>query len=226
MKFIPLIFLAMALSAHAENLHPSVYYITQSSTDRENCSTMKNLIDSKSQTLAQVCKDFYKKCVLEGTCLITQGDKNFILNYSETIQDIPRFTLNDATRCPFGVGVDEICLDPFYTVAADLKYHKAGDVLYVDKLKGLKLPNNDVHNGYVIVRDRGGGIKGPNRFDFFTGIFRYTDPKNTMSQEGFSSTLNSYKYQKIWGSKADEVRKDRNFPLLPLPTTFGSLIGK
>ena len=157
--------------------------------------------------------------------MITQGDKNFILNYSETVRDIPRFTLNDTTRCPFGIGVDEICLDPFYTVAADLKYHKAGEVLYVDKLKGLKLPNNDIHNGYVIVRDRGGGIKGPNRFDFFTGTFRYTDPKNTMSQEGFSSTLNSYKYQKVGGTKAAEIRKARNFPLIPQNTDLESLSG-
>lgn len=222
MKFIALILLALTTNVHGENLHPSVYFITKSSTDGENCSTMKNLLDKKNQTLAHVCKDFYKKCVLEGTCLITQGNKNFILNYSETIQDIPRFSLNDASRCPFGIGVNEICLDPFYTVAADLNYHKAGDVIYVNKLKGLKLPNNDVHSGYVIVRDRGGGIKGRNRFDFFTGTYHYTDPKNTMSQVGFSSTLNSYKYQKVWGSKAEEIRKIRNYPLLPQAADFGS----
>lgn len=215
MKKIFVLLIFFSWNSFADNLSPSVYYITQSATDSNNCSMMRNLLDEKGHPLAQVCKDFYKKCILEATCMITQNDKSIILNYTQTVNEIPRFKAVDTDRCPYGLGVSQICLDPFYTVAADLKYHKIGDVLFVDKLKGLKLPNNEIHSGYVIVRDSGGAIKGPDRFDFFTGTFHFTDPRNTVSKEGFSSTTNSYSYKIITGPKADEIRKLRNFPLIP-----------
>lgn len=227
MKILILLISALVTQlSQGENLTPSVYYITQSDSDSENCATMRSLLDEGGKPLAKVCKDFFKRCILEGTCKIIEGDSSFILNYTQTIQDIPRFVKIDSDRCPYGLGVSQICLDPFYTVAADLNYHKAGDVLFIDKLKGIKLPNNEVHTGYVIVRDRGGGIKGPNRFDFFTGTFEYTDPKNSVSQQGFSSTTNHYPYEKIIGTKAEEIRKLRNFPLLPKNLNFQNSLGK
>ncbi len=77
------------------------------------------------------------------------------------------------------------CLMSYFSVAADPKYYKMGDIIYMRSLdKDIKLPNGRTvrHPGFLIVQDVGGAIKGPNRFDFFVGPIDATassfkDPK-------------------------------------------------
>ncbi|PWU20055.1 MAG: hypothetical protein C5B49_04910 [Bdellovibrio sp.] len=65
------------------------------------------------------------------------------------------------------------CLLSYFSVAADENYHHRGDIIYIPELAGkqIRLPSGKVieHPGFLIVLDVGGWIKGPNRFDFFTG---------------------------------------------------------
>ncbi len=62
------------------------------------------------------------------------------------------------------IGTARVPLTPFISVAADPDSHPLGAVLYLqhDPATGLK-------DGFAIVQDSGGAIKGPNRIDFFTG---------------------------------------------------------
>lgn len=142
----------------------------------------------------------------------------------------------DNSRCPFGYGIwseehqTSICMDPFRSVAADTKYHKAGDVLFFPALRGLVLPDNSVHNGFMTVRSAGGRIKGQHRFDFYTGICNKNHEKKLLCQDygpkvfseiGFGGYLKRkdkscfYSYYKINDELKDFVLTERNFPNLP-----------
>lgn len=199
----------------AANLNPSIYYTTSANDDADDCAVRRSIVDGKGNVLTKACKNFYKSCVLEGACADEKDGKTVLYNYINTIGGIPRFTIIDNKKCPYGLGVKGICLDPFFTVAGDMNHHAAGDVIFVDKLKGLKLPTGETHDGFMIIRDRGGAINGPHRFDFFTGPFQFTHPKNAFTSIGFGAEGNSFPYRKASGSEADTIRKKRNFPLVP-----------
>jgi hypothetical protein len=157
----------------------------------------------------------------------------------------------DNQRCPFGYGVwsnehqTSICMDPFRSVAADTKFHKPGDVLFFPALKGLVLPDNSIHNGFMTVRSAGGRIKGAHRFDFYTGICKKSHNKKLLCEDygpkffseiGFGGYLKRkdkscfYSYFKIKADLKEFVLTQRNFPNLPQSTvqssvdTWGSLL--
>ena len=88
--------------------------------------------------------------------------------------------------------------------------------IFVNKLKGLKLPNGETHSGFMIVRDRGGAIKGANRFDFYTGILDYRDEKNPFTPAGFATSSNKFEYRKANADETTAFRKIRNFPKIPV----------
>ncbi len=230
MKTILCLFL-LVNTATAAKLSPSIYFTTVSNeigsqngdqTTRDsaqNCTDRRSLVDARGTVLAKVCKKFYKVCVLEGSCMIyKKNGQTEIYNYDRTIKNVPRFIVIDSSKCPFGLGVKGICLDPFYTIAGDLNHHKPGEVIFVPKMKGTQLPTGETHDGYFIVRDRGGAIVGPNRFDFFTGSYTSTDPENSFSKLGFAETKNHFVFEKITGNLADKIRKKRNYPLVPEKT--------
>lgn len=62
------------------------------------------------------------------------------------------------------VGTAGVPLTPLISVAADPEHHPLGSLIYIqhDRATGLK-------DGYAIVQDTGGAIKGPGRIDLFTG---------------------------------------------------------
>ena len=215
MKIILCLFL-LTNTATAAKLSPSIYFTATSNEIADDCSMRRQLVDVKGSVLAKVCKNFYKSCVLEGSCMINKKNSQIVIyNYIRTINNVPRFAVVNNSKCIFGLGVKGICLDPFYSVASDLNHHKPGDVIFIPKLKGVELPTGEIHDGYVIVRDRGGAIIGPNRFDFFTGSYTHTDPKNSFSKLGFSAKNNHFIFEKITGVVADQIRKNRNYPFVP-----------
>lgn len=68
------------------------------------------------------------------------------------------------------------CLEPLFSVAADLKQYRIGDIICSDdiakKLANFALPlTSKRHPGCFVVQDTGGAFKGAGegRFDFFTG---------------------------------------------------------
>ena len=100
--------------SQANNLNPSIYYISQTDVGLESCAARKKIIDSKNAILAEVCPDFYKSCVLEGSCAVKRGADFLVFNYINTSAGIPRFEKIDNEKCPYGLGVKGICLDPFF----------------------------------------------------------------------------------------------------------------
>jgi hypothetical protein len=128
------------------------------------------------------------------------------------VESLPQF------ECPFGVGVRGACLDPYYSIAADLRYHSAGEVLFFPALEGLPLPTGETHSGFMIVRDSGGAILGPDRFDFFTGFDEPSSSRNIFSQSGFGDQSNKLDYVKVPEDKAIEFRSLRAFPSVPSGT--------
>lgn len=211
-----------------KTLNPTIYYIKTIDLD-QNCSSKKTIYSQNGKSLFKVCKESYNSCVIEGTCAVVKdGDINDIaseqsdqldfeiLNYVKSDKNgLPLFVPIDENRCPYGLGVKNICLDPYYTVAADLNFHQPGDVLFIPTLKGIKLPNGDIHKGYVVVRDRGGAIKGADRFDFYTGFLNYKDPRNPFTPLGFSNSNKEIPYRKANESETKAFLQYRNFPLIP-----------
>ena len=109
-----------------------------------------------------------------------------------------------------------MCVDPFYSVAADLKIYNLGDVIYLPAVRGVVLPNGEIHDGYFIVRDAGGGSEGEGRFDFFTGLYTSSTLNNPFTKLKLNGLQTFPEYVLIEGAQADQMRQQRNFPLLPL----------
>lgn len=203
------------IQAQTAKLHPTIYYIKSIKMNEQDCASKKTIYSTTGKAMHKVCPTDYKTCVIEGTCAIID-DEISVINYIDQKAGVPVFQKVDQDKCPFGLGVKNICLDPYYTVAADLNFHNPGDVIFVEEMKGTKLPNGEVHDGFFIVRDRGGAIKGANRFDFYTGLLHYKNDDNPFTPLGFSNEKASFPYRKATTSETSAVKKSRNYPGVPL----------
>lgn len=256
MKLFILIFnlLILIQPAHAvmKPLSPTVYYTQVMNMDKK-CLPRESIVtfldakymdigpralNSRKNKPITACQSVYKKCAIEGSCALVNSrgrsleqlaDENIeIINYQAQGKNTGRYYFShiEEDRCPYGLGVKKICLDPFFTVAADLNFYKAGDVIYVSALEGVKLPTGEVHDGYMIVRDRGGAIKGANRFDFYSGFLPYRHPKNVFFEIGLANEKNKeIFFEKVTDDKViEEVHLKRNYPLVPIENTQESFI--
>lgn len=209
-------------------LTPTIYYIPRH-TDFENNDCLEiektNLITIKNEIIAKSCRKVYKACEMEGTCIVESNGKSVLINIDErNSEGVRTFQVIQDKYCIYGLGAARdrvkgyrhMCIDPFYSVAADLSIYNLGDVLFVPLLKGLILPDGHKHNGYFIVRDSGGLIKGEGRFDFFTGYFGI-NRKNPFYKLGLAGDNIFPDYKLIKGKEADHIRKLRLFPYLKLP---------
>ncbi|AZZ36321.1 murein transglycosylase [Bdellovibrio sp. qaytius] len=202
-------------SLQTPQLHPTIYFIKSIDMDQQDCAMKKAIHSETGKAVLKVCANDYKTCAIEGTCAIKHDGEVTIINYVEQRNGIDLFKAVDKETCPYGLGVKNICLDPYYTVAADLTYHDPGDVIFVEEMKGTKLPNGEVHDGFFIVRDKGGAIKGANRFDFYTGLVHYKNDENPFTPLGFANENASFAYRNATSAETLAVRKSRNYPGLP-----------
>ena len=201
-------------AAQLNKLVSSIYYIQTIDIDQE-CEIKKTLFGISGQPLFKICKQNYNNCVIEGTCALADEDVE-LLNFVKSDKNgVPLFETVDTSRCPYGLGVSNICLDPYYSVAADLNYYKAGDVIFIPKLRGLALLSGEKHPGYLIVRDRGGAIKGATRFDFYTGFNHFAKDPNPFNEFGLSQSKNMFEFRRATEAEANEFKKSRNFPNVP-----------
>lgn len=127
------------------------------------------------------CQKFRREVNLQGSGTL---NGNRILTHSGKV-----ISMGD---CDTAFGASGKCLIPFISVAADPKYYSMGDIIQMPSMKGkrLSLPNGKtmIHPGYFIVQDTGGAIRGPNRFDFFTGSYGALHANNAFGAKGNSST--------------------------------------
>lgn len=204
----------------------TVYYLPVYG-EKRNCERKEyaQLKDESDKLLAQLCKAEIWNCAMQGSCFYVDDKGVSLFAYKKIVKievpgnkeivTQPRFRLNkEFTLCPQGMGAHRVCLDPYRSIAADPKFHKIGHVIYVPVLKGQKLPNNEIHDGYMVVRDTGGNIKGEGRFDFFIGFDDYRG--HLFSKLGLADKKSGpFVYHLVPESIAEKVRKARRFPMAP-----------
>lgn len=205
---------AASKSSEGSGLSPTIYYKPTIHQNEAKCATSdtRPLLSLEGETLVRLCTSDYENCLLQGSCFVDDGKEVTSYNYHSSKEGVPRFIKVDTKKCPFGYGVRNICLDPYFSVAADLSIYKTGDVLFIPRLVGAALPNGELHDGYVIVRDAGGAIKGANRFDFFTGFFDHRKRENTMARLGFGEPKNRFEFRLASESERAEVQTRRGYP--------------
>lgn len=209
-----------AIQASAEILYPSIYYSPIINKQTMHCEEVKihNILDVNQNTIETLCHKEYKDCEFQGSCVVIDGDNSKTLNFisynTETEQTY--FAIIDNKKCQFGSGIKGACLDPFYSVAADLTKHMLGDVLFVPKIKGAKLPSGEIHNGFVIVRDSSRLLTGAGvgNIAFFTGHLSDKDSTNTFANLGLGNLDNTSVFRKATAKEAIKIRKERNYPFL------------
>ncbi|OFZ31606.1 MAG: hypothetical protein A2622_03215 [Bdellovibrionales bacterium RIFCSPHIGHO2_01_FULL_40_29] len=203
---------------------PTVYYIPQYDQTTMACSERKSIKSKLGKEIISVCKEIYDDCVMQGTCEITQNGESFLLNVAGKVEGERRFQRLQHSVCVFGKGAVRdreksfkvMCIDPYFSLAADLSIYKLGDVIYIPDAVGLQLPGGSQHNGYFIVRDTGGGIKGHGRFDFFSGFDSLKNPSHPFRKLQFNDRTTHVPFFLVTGSVAQEILDMRNFPLLPV----------
>jgi 3D (Asp-Asp-Asp) domain-containing protein len=123
------------------------------------------------------CPKFRRQVRMQGSGTLPG---NRVLTYQGKIKSLG--------SCETAVGAAGKCLKPYISVAADPRYYNMGDIIQMPSMKGrvMTLPNGKImtHPGYFIVEDVGGAIKGPNRFDFFTGSAGLTNTLNSFGTKG------------------------------------------
>ncbi|KAG2232426.1 hypothetical protein INT48_005729 [Thamnidium elegans] len=108
----------------------------------------KPLLDKNKKEIGLVPIDMYDKCEMEGTCLLENGD---LINIDNSTKSFIKVGQKGRQHNVFGLGSGSQNLVPFVSVAAnDIPY---GQTLYIEKLDGLDLGNNQKHNGCVRVDD-------------------------------------------------------------------------
>lgn len=193
---------------------PTIYFLAVLNEDKESCADKVGLYLTSGKVRMQVCRRTMSFCSEQGSCLIKKDGKWSTFNVIRRVHGVDQFQeITDS--CVYGYGVRNICLDPFYTVAADLKIYKPGDVIFLPKLRGEVLPNGQRHDGYLIVRDQGRGVIGKGRFDFFSGGMSWTKTTNPFVRLKLGSTDTDLEYHRVVGEMADQVRAKRGYPILP-----------
>lgn len=207
---------APSSSADILEMNPTIYFKPLIQLEESKCSLSekRDLLSPSGKSFASLCEKDFNECVLQGSCWVDDGKKQTAYNYHSKKNGQHRFIKVNLNRCPFGYGVRSICLDPYFSVAADLNFYKPGDVIFVPRLVGAELPTGEVHNGFLIVRDSGGGVEGARRFDFFTGSLSHRQKNNPFSRLGFADPAKSFEFRLATADEAAQTLKSRNYPLV------------
>ncbi len=207
---------APSSSADISSLNPTIYFKPLIQLEKSKCSSgeKRDLLSPSGKSFVSICEKDFNECVLQGSCWVDDGKKQIAYNYHSKKNGQHRFIKVNLDRCPFGYGVRSICLDPYFSVAADLNYYKPGDVIFVPRLVGAELPTGEIHDGFLIIRDSGGGVEGSRRFDFFTGSLSHRQKSNPFARLGFADPAKSFEFRMATKEEASEVLKSRHFPLV------------
>jgi hypothetical protein len=73
-----------------------------------------------------------------------------------------------------------------------------------------------VHDGFFVIRDRGRGINGKGRFDFFSGFFSWRNSTNPFTKIGLTDQSTNVPYYKVTGERASRIKNLRGYPGLPM----------
>lgn len=143
----------------------TVYFVPSHNEGRYASCSSPSFVRAGSQSI-KVCPRFRSEVRMQGSGLLQTPQGTYVLRYTGRVE---RQNCNGTVK-----GAAGRCLMPFFSIAADPRYHRLGDIVYVPEMAGrlVRLPpdNREIsHPGYFRVDDVGGAIKGRNRFDFYTG---------------------------------------------------------
>lgn len=214
LSLFSLLMISCAASKSSDGLVPTIYYKPTIRADQTKCSlsSLRELLSINGNPLATLCDSDYKKCLMQGSCFVEQGGVVTSYNYHSSKEGMARFVVTDLKECPYGYGVRSSCLDPFFSVAADLEVYKMGDVIFIPRLVGTRLPSGEEHDGFLIIRDSGGGVRGGGRFDFFTGFLDHRSKENPFSVLGLGDPKNRFRFRRASDAEAEAVRQRRGYP--------------
>jgi hypothetical protein len=157
----------------------SIYFNPFIEDDLENCKeSNKSILDAKGKEILKVCPKTFNDCSMQGSCTVKSRGQIYRLNIYDRIDGVDRFFIIPEDSCEFGFGVENLCLVPYKSLAADLKIYRPGDVIYIPAFEGLDMGNGVLHDGFFVIKDKGRGIVGRGRFDFFTGNESWRNEKN------------------------------------------------
>lgn len=201
---------------------PTVYYIPVIDENNMFCESNQKIqiwgLDNETKKVSptlKICNRSFNNCMMQGSCFITFNNTDYPINFYGSKNKKQVFTQYPIDVCPFGLGARSVCLDPYKSVAADLDIYPIGTVLYFPSLKGLFYGMDQRHDGYMIVRDKGGGINGSGRFDFFTGYTPWKREDNYFTKIGLSDKKRKFAFYVVKGPKAEKILKERNYPGVP-----------
>ncbi len=205
----------------------TIYYTPDYSlSDSVQCEEKINLniLDNKNKvTVYSLCKKIVSSCRMQGSCIVNIDNTAVLINYHKKQNNVVYFKKVNTADCPYGLGDSSdkvlsfktICLDPYKSVAADLSIYRLGDVIYMPDLVGIVLPSGQIHDGYLIVRDSGGNIKGVGRFDFFTGFQGTSKKINPFARLGLGGgKFLNYEHFNFDHSVSLSIRQQHQFPFI------------
>jgi hypothetical protein len=146
---------------------------------------------------------------LEGTCIYNKDGEQYLHNYGYSDQPLAQ------ERCQNGYGNNKNCLHPCRILAASMKYHHYGQIVFIKELVGMKCGNLErdgfeiVHDGYMVIADTGSPkyFHAAGRFDFFWG--RCKDDQNGVCKEGsaveISNAATNGSYCIVWDPNKPKV---------------------
>lgn len=187
--------------ADEETVSCKGWYGRGSSRKNYKGTEREKVLTPEGTEIATVCGRYYAVLAMEGTGLLKdRGDGRHVINWAGSY----RYRIMD--RCIHGEGVENLCLLPFHTIAADLKKHQPGKVIFIARAKGLRLPDGRPHSGYFMVRDTGGAFVdiGPKRVDLF--IFNQSIENNIFGNAGFTHTRPEEAYEVVGEKRLEALR--------------------
>lgn len=207
----------------SSKLTPTVYYLHLIYLENKKCSAKDSSTfyeesqekDKPDKKIATVCTEDYNKCVVQGSCLVYNSKKAVGIGFRKRTADKIYWHTFNRSECPYGKGHRGACVDPYYSVAADNEYWKSGDVIFVPEVRGIVLPDGSTHSGFFVVRDTGGQIIGPHRFDFYIGYSSNYNKSNPFIQLKLNDKNTQLEYRKATEQEREIILKERNYPLIP-----------
>lgn len=197
-------------------LRPTIYYKPIVNADPCRCESSERveMLSPDNKRLVAMCLVDFKNCVMQGACYVFDEEGRFrsFNYYARGADGVPRFTESNLTKCPYGYGMRNVCLDPYFTVAADLNFYKLGDVIFVPQFVGEVMPDGETHDGFFVVRDAGGAILGPWRFDFYTGFTKPFIRSNPFYRLGFANVANGFEFRLATEEETRLARERTRYP--------------
>lgn len=196
--------------------NPTIFYKPVIKYETTRCKEDERVVmlSPENKPMIHLCPNDFKICVMQGACYAYDelGRFRSFNYYARGADTIPRFKEDDMKKCPYGYGIRNVCLDPYHTVAADLSIYKLGDVIYVPRVVGELMPDGTTHDGFFVIRDAGAAIKGPGRFDFYTGFTKPFARENTFHRLGFADSKNSFPFRMATVNEAALTRETTGYP--------------